>query len=228
MCAELNGSIISAALAGIVEARHTYASWTRNVGYFSWAPEYLMTVSVAQAIWEWCAPLTVWPEFRLNDALREAAPPHRRAAVAAESHRRADLLLYDASARPHAIIELKRNVEGWGRIADDVERMRQVLAAPGSSFQLGMVAFNSTLIGNGRTKGGAVLTERLGRLADQADAIRLRGWRCRMTSSRVGFDGHEHWSAAALILEKAPARQPRLGGREPSCASRTAQVPSAS
>jgi len=227
MSSGTNSAIVNAALAGIEDARNTYAAWTRNGGYFSWAPEYLITVSVAQSIWEWCAPLTVWPEFRLSDALREASPNHPRPPGRIDASRRADLLLYRAPQQPHAIIETKRNVDGWGKIAADVERLRTTLVAPSSSFQLGMIAFSSTLMGNGQVKGGFILKDRLSRLADCADDIRLPGWQCRLTARDINFDGHEHWSVAAVVLEKTPSRQTRLP-RDPACTRSATQVLSAS
>lgn len=222
-----NAAIVDAVLAGVADARHTYSAWTRNGGYFSWAPEYLITVSVAQSLWEWCAPLTVWPEFRLSDALRDtsrgaAAAPHR-----VEATRRADLLLYRDGPSPHAIVEVKRNVDGWAKIAADVERLRTTMMIPTSSFQLGMVAFSCTLMGSSKAKGGCIMKDRLSRMADCVDDIRLAGWNCRLVARGINFDGHEHWAAAAVVVEKAATpRRTRLG--DPTCADRAPQVISAS
>lgn len=227
MTSGTNSAIVDAALAGVADARHTYAAWTRNGGYFSWAPEYLITISVAQSIWEWCAPLTVWPEFRLSDALREASPTETRGPDRITASRRADLLLYRDTQQPHAIIEIKRNVDGWGKIAADIERLRTTLAAPSSSFQLGMVAFNCTLMGNSQVKGASILRDRLSRMADYADNIHQPGWHCRLTARGINFDGHEHWSAAAVVLEKTPSRQTRPP-RDPACTRSATQVLSAS
>lgn len=222
-----NTALVNAVLSGVADARQTYATWTRDGGYFAWAPEYLLTVSVAQSIWEWCAPLTVWPEFRLTDALREACPGNQRRPARTATGRRADLLVYRGTPQPHAIVEIKRNVDGWGKIAADVERLRTTLAAPGASFQLGMVAFSSTLIGGNQAKGGAILQDRLARLADCVDHIRLPGWHCRLTTRAIHFDGHEHWSAAAVVLEKSTVR-PSRRGCDPACTGSPAQVLSAS
>lgn len=195
--------IVEAILAGIADARHTYAAWTRNVGYFAWAPEYLITVSVAKAVWEWCPPVTVWPEFRLMDAIREAGlPDHPALAGRLDGNRRADLLLYREASRPHAIVEVKRNVENWSRIAPDVERMRSLVAGGDSSFQLGVVAFNCTLLGRHGDKGAAVLKDRLSRMAEAADELCLPGWRCTLSARGVNYDGHEYWSAGAVVLER--------------------------
>lgn len=222
-----NSAIVNAVLAGVADARHTYAAWTRNAGYFSWAPEYLLTVSVAQSLWEWCAPLTVWPEFRLSDALRDASPGQNRTATRTDATRRADLLLYRGGAQPHAIVEVKRNVDGWAKIAADMERLRTTVLMPGASFELGVVAFNCTLIGGTKAKGGCILKDRLSRMADCLDEIRLPGWNCRLTARGINFDGHEHWAAAAVVLEKSmPARPPRLA--DGACTGRSAQVISAS
>lgn len=221
-----SASIVQAILAGIADARHTYAAWTRNVGYFAWAPEYLITVSVAKAVWEWCAPLTVWPEYRLMDAMREAGMPDGHALPGhLDGNRRADLLLYREASRPHAVVEVKRNVEGWGRIAADVERMRTMVAGAGSSFQLGVVAFNCTLMGREGDKGAAVLKDRLSRMADAADELTVPGWRCCLAARGVSYDGHEYWSAAAVVLEREPVHIPvpvRLAPRARPPAARLA------
>ncbi|OJX71317.1 hypothetical protein [Magnetospirillum sp. 64-120] len=227
MASGSNSAIVDAVLAGVADARHTYSAWTRNGGYFSWAPEYLITVSVAQALWEWCAPMSVWPEFRLSDALRDtnrgSADPFSRN----EATRRADLLLYRGGPAPHAIVEVKRNVDGWAKIAADVERLRTTMQMPSSSFELGVVAFSSTLIGGSKAKGGGIMKDRLARMADCVGDIRLAGWRCRLVANDTQFDGHEHWAAAAVVLEKTTAsRRPVLGER--TCAGRAPQVISAS
>ncbi len=222
-----NSAIIDAVLAGVADARHTYSAWTRNGGYFSWAPEYLITVSVAQSLWEWCAPLTVWPEFRLSDALRDTSRNSPDAFNRVEATRRADLLLYRGGPSPHAIVEVKRNVDGWAKIAADVERLRTTMMIPASSFQLGLVAFSCTLIGGSKAKGGSIMKDRLSRMADCVDDIRLSGWNCRLIARGVNFDGHEHWAAAAVVLEKTTTpKRPRLG--DPTCAGRAPQVISAS
>lgn len=223
MVSDDNDLIVGAVLAGIADARHTYAAWTRNVGYFAWAPEYLITVSVAKALWEWCAPLSVWPEYRLADAMREAGIAEGNAAL--DGNRRADLLLYREGSRPHAVVEVKRNVEGWGRIAADVQRMRTMIAGA-SSFQLGIVAFNCTLLGGGGPKGTIVLKDRLSRMAEAVDELSLPGWRCTLSQRGVNWDGHEYWSAAAVVLEREEpvAALPRR--RHDPCAMPLAQVPS--
>ncbi|MCR6630060.1 MAG: hypothetical protein NVV74_08400 [Magnetospirillum sp.] len=219
---ENHGLIVDAVLAGIADAKHTYAAWTRNVGYFAWAPEYLITVSVAKALWEWCAPLSVWPEYRVQDAMREAGVADGHAQL--DGNRRADLLLYREGSRPHAVVEVKRNVEGWGRIAADVERLRTMIASDRSSFQLGIVAFNCTMLGAGGPKGAGVLRERLSRMALAADGLSLPGWRCGMSARGVNWDGHEYWSAAAVVLSReSGARQPCRTKHSP-CARARAQV----
>jgi hypothetical protein len=221
-----NGSlIVDAVLAGIADARHTYAAWTRNAGYFAWAPEYLITVSVAKAVWDWCAPLSVWPEHRLMDAMRDAGVPDLQAQL--DGNRRADLLLYRQGSRPHAVVEVKRNVEGWGRIASDIDRMSVMLASPASSFQLGIVAFNCTLLAASGVKGPAVLKDRLARLAEAAESVSVPGWRCRLSARGVSWDEHEYWSAAAVVLERErPAAEPITCRPHAPCARRPAQVTS--
>lgn len=214
--------IVDAVLAGIADAKHTYAAWTRNVGYFAWAPEYLITVSVAKAVWEWCAPLSVWPEYRLTDAMREAGVAN--GPLQSEGNRRADLLLYREGSRPHAVVEVKRNVENWGRIAGDVERLRTMVVGRKSSFQLGIVAFNCTMLGGDGTRGAGVLKDRLSRMAETAHGISLPGWRCGLLARGINWDGHEYWSAAAVVLSRETEAQQLCGNTHAPCAARSAQV----
>lgn len=196
-----NGVIVDAVLDGIGDARQTYADWTRNGGYFAWAPEYLLTVSVANALWEICGPISVWPEYRLSDALRDAGIPADHAMpVRLEGNRRADLVISGMDSRPHTIVEIKRNVDGWGRIAADVDRLRSMMAAPSSSLMRGIVAFSCTLIRNSR--GTAILHDRLSRMAEAAEELSRPGWRCRLRFNPIQWDGLEYWSAAAVILER--------------------------
>ncbi|WP_173978469.1 hypothetical protein [Magnetospirillum sp. UT-4] len=177
------------------------------MGYFAWAPEYLITVSVAKAVWEWCAPMSVWPEFRLMDAMRDAGMAGAAGVPGRlDGNRRADLLLYRNGGRPHAIVEVKRNVEGWSRIAPDVERMQAVVAGGASSFQLGVVAFNCTQMASSSANGGVVLKDRLLRMAEAADSLSRPGWRCGLSSRGVSYDGHEYWSAAAVVMERVGPR----------------------
>jgi hypothetical protein len=222
--------IVSAILAGIVEARHTYAAWTANGGYFSWAPEYLITVSVAQAVWDWCAPLTVWPEYHLGDAARDSGPASPGAPTRAwlEGNRRADLLIYRAGSRPHAVVEIKRNVDGWGRIAADLDRMRSLLSGDGGSFELGVVAFSCTHMAPADARGRALLGARLRRMAEAAEGVAEPGWRCRLTSGEINHDGHEYWSAAAVVMERADPERRRSPAkpRYSPCESRSPQVTS--
>jgi hypothetical protein len=223
-------NIVSAVLAGVVEARHTYAAWTGNGGYFAWAPEYLLTVSVAQAVWDWCAPLTVWPEFRLGDAVRDSGPTCSRATVqlAQGDNRRADLLIYGRDLRPCAVVEIKRNVDGWGRIADDVERLCSVVARKSSSFELGVVAFNCTHMAPAGGRGRGVLADRLRRLGDFAGKVRRPGWNCRLISGRIDHDGHEYWSAAVVVVERKRVKTSIRAAQTlySPCESTAAQVPS--
>ncbi|MBF0324701.1 hypothetical protein [Magnetospirillum moscoviense] len=222
--------IVSAVLAGVVEARHTYAAWTANGGYFSWAPEYLITVSVAQAVWDWCAPLTVWPEFPLGDAARDSAPagPGAPGRAWLDGNRRVDLLIYRGGSRPHAVVEIKRNVDGWGRISGDLDRMRSLLAGEGGSFQLGVVAFSCTYMAPAEPRERERFVSRLRRMAEAAEAVDEPGWRCRLTAGGINHDGHEYWSAAAVVMERADPERRRSPGkaRYSPCESRSAQVTS--
>jgi hypothetical protein len=222
--------IVGAILAGIVEARHTYAAWTGNNGYFAWAPEYLMTVSVAQAVWDWCTPLTVWPEFRLGDAVRDSGAPPCGQPVPGrlDGNRRADLLIYRGGSRPHAVVEIKRNVGGWSRIAADVDRMRSLVSASGSSFELGVVAFNCTYMAHAGERERAVLQDRLLRMADTADDVCQPGWRCRLSCGGINHDGHEYWSVAAVVMERSDSDPALLAEntRYSTCESASRQVPS--
>jgi hypothetical protein len=194
-------------MEGIAEAKSTYSAWTARGAYFAWVPEYVITVSVARTLSQWCSWLTVWPEYRLADAMRDAGMGGGPRCHVGDN-RRADLLLCWGGDRPRALIEVKRNVESWARIATDVERLQTLLSTadgPGS-FELGMVAFSSTVPGNGHDcRALDRLNDRLARVAALARSITLPGWRCGFRSRTAEFDGHEYWAAGAVVLERLEA-----------------------
>lgn len=201
-------TIINCTLAGIAEAQRTYASLTHNGGYFSWAPEYLITVSVAKVLGEACGGLAVWPEHNIADAARDAGAVGRGRQPQPDRQRRADLLLYPANdSRPRAIIEIKRNVDRLTRIAADLARVRATVTANGehNSFELALVAFSTTLISNGEGSAWATLSHRLSRMARGAADLSTGGWRCYLRTGCLAHDGHEFWSAAAVVLERERA-----------------------
>ncbi len=199
--------VVTATIEGIAEAKSAYSAWTGRGGYFAWAPEYVITVSVARTLAQWCSWLTIWPEYRLVDAMRDAGIGRTGPKPIPNDNRRADLLLCWNGDRPRALIEVKRNVESWARIATDVARLQSLLSkaeGPGS-FELGVVAFSSTVLGDrGDRAARDLLNERLKRVARAACALTLPGWQCGFRARPVEFDGHEYWAAAAVVLERCP------------------------
>lgn len=208
-----NEIIINATLAGIGDAQRTYSELTSNSGYFSWAPEYLITVSVAKALRLQCDAVTVWPEHNISDALRDAGAGGGDCR-SEDGHRRADLLLYSArDMRPQAIIEIKHNVDRWGRIADDLVRVRETVGSNGAenSFEMAIVAFATTLLSNaGEGKAWRTLGGRLARLADEASSLSDDRWRCFLRAGTLAFNRHEYWAAGAVVLERREQAGRRL------------------
>ncbi|MBI5163631.1 MAG: hypothetical protein HY985_06995 [Magnetospirillum sp.] len=202
-------TIVWAAMAGITEAQRTYAEWTRNIGYFSWAPEYLLTVSIANLLREHCGALTVWPEHSVADAARDAGAADAGIPQHMAANGRADLLLYWAkSPQPRAVIEVKRNVQSWNCIADDLARARALVLrnGKGNSFQLAMVVFSTTLVSRtDEARAIRTLTGRLARFASSADALSRTDWRCYLRAGDIAGTGEEYWAPAAVVFERRHA-----------------------
>jgi uncharacterized metal-binding protein len=150
MARELKDLVVSATLKAINKAQERYFDMTGN-GVWLWeAPEYFLTVKIAEAIFDACDKKTlVSLEEQVKGALYEAnAIGKGKMPKAVHSNGKADIVLYALDGKPFALVEVKNKITSYvtykkSRIQKDVKRIGEILKrnADSSSIDFGLVAF---------------------------------------------------------------------------------------
>jgi len=135
--------IIEACLDGIEESFSLYKQWSG--GEWLWnAPEYLMTVKIAEEISKISQNQLVTLEDNL-EYLLDVAGANRKGIIFEDirGNGRSDIVLWWVNRTPRAIIEVKNSVYGITKIDKDICRIKSVLKQEKrySKIQFGIVTF---------------------------------------------------------------------------------------
>ncbi len=136
-------NIIEACLNGIEESFSIYKQWSG--GEWLWnAPEYLMTVKIADEISKISQNQLVTLEDNL-EYLLDVAGANRKGIISEDirGNGRSDIVLWWGNRTPRAIIEVKNAVYGITKIDKDIRRIKCVLEQEKkySKIQFGVVTF---------------------------------------------------------------------------------------
>lgn len=146
--------IIESTLDGIDESMEVYQKWSG--GEWLWnAPEYLITVKIAENIANLNGSKYITLEDNI-DYILDISNAKNKGQVSdlARANGRSDIVLWWASGVPRAIIEVKNAVFRLDKIAQDIDRIQEVLKSEqlDNSLQFGLIAF---YIDRGYKKGNA-------------------------------------------------------------------------
>jgi len=146
--------IIESTLDGIDESMEVYQKWSG--GEWLWnAPEYLITVKIAENIANLNGNKYITLEDNVDYILDLSnAKDKGQVSDLVRANGRSDIVLWWASGVPRAIIEVKNAVFRLDKIAQDIDRIQEVLKNKqlDNSLQFGLIAF---YIDRGYKKGNA-------------------------------------------------------------------------
>lgn len=137
--------IIESTLDGIDESMEVYQKWSG--GEWLWnAPEYLITVKIAENIAKINGSKYITLEDNVDYILDISNAKDKgkgQVSDLARGNGRSDIVLWWASGIPRAIIEVKNAVFRLDKIAQDIDRIQEVLKSQqlDSSLQFGLIAF---------------------------------------------------------------------------------------
>ncbi len=135
--------IIESTLDGIDESMKIYQKWSG--GEWLWnAPEYLITVKVAENIANINGSKYITLEDNVDYILDLSNDKDKgQVSELARANGRSDIVLWWASGTPRAIIEVKNAVFRLDKIAQDIDRIQEVLKNEqlDTSLQFGLIAF---------------------------------------------------------------------------------------
>jgi len=135
--------IIEATLDGIDESMNVYQKWSG--GEWLWnAPEYLITVKIAENIANLDGNKYITLEDNV-DYILDVSNAKAKGEISdlARTNGRSDIVLWWARGTPRAIIEVKNAVFRLDKIAQDIDRIQEVLKSKklDTSLQFGLIAF---------------------------------------------------------------------------------------
>lgn len=130
--------IIHATHKGIQNSFKDYEEWSG--GEWLWnAPEYLITVKIAQSIAKIDAGKYVTLEDNVDYVLTEGGKKARVKKVARKNGR-SDIVLWFKNCYPRAIIEVKNSVYTIRKIEEDIDRIEEVIKKS-KTIDWGLIAF---------------------------------------------------------------------------------------
>lgn len=135
--------IIESTLDGIDESMEIYQKWSG--GEWLWnAPEYLITVKIAENIANINGSKYITLEDNVDYILDVSNDKDKgQVSELARANGRSDVVLWWANGTPRAIIEVKNAVFRLDKIAQDIDRIQEVLKNEqlDTSIQFGLIAF---------------------------------------------------------------------------------------
>jgi len=201
--------LIRAAFSGMQVAERKFSSLTSNTVHLNRAPEYLMTVNVADKLGKTAPNHLTWLEFQLNQARSDARGNRPQAARPfGRGNGRCDILMcWAASQEPRAAFEIKRDVQSLNKIKGDVERILYLMddGIDGNTLQFGAVMFNTMAECR---HGGHVIKARVAQFREH-----LEGWRTTLGGKNRRLNiisggikkrrAGDYWAPLALVAERA-------------------------
>ncbi|MGD9623986.1 MAG: hypothetical protein AB7U51_04945 [Arcobacter sp.] len=135
--------LIDAIQSGIIDSHETYLKWSYDEWLWN-APEYLMTVKIAQKIDEIDKNKFITLEDNVEKILDIANAKGRgKLPTKIRSNGRFDIVVWWANGHPRAIIEVKNSVYKFANIEEDIIRICKTLnrKSADSKIQYGFIAF---------------------------------------------------------------------------------------
>lgn len=203
--------LIRAAFNGMQVAERKFSSLTSNTVHLNRAPEYLLTVNVAEKLGKSAPNHLTWLEFQLNKArsdVRGCEPVEVPAETSIHQNGRCDILMcWAASKEPRAAFEIKRDVQSLNKIKGDVERILYLMGdgVDGNTLQFGAVMFNTMAES---AHGRHVIKARVAQFREHLEDWRtnLGGKNRRLNIISGGIKKRragDYWAPMALVAERA-------------------------
>ena len=203
--------LIRAAFNGMQAAERKFSALTSNSVYLNRAPEYLLTVNVAEKLGKSAPNHLTWLEFQLSQARSERRGDHHRPThMYGRGDGRCDILMcWAASKEPRAAFEIKRDVQSLNKIKTDVERILYLMGdgVDGNTLQFGAVMFNTMAES---MHGQQVIKSRVSQFREQLEDWRVtlggKHRRLNIIAGRVKKRrAGDYWAPLALVAERAQA-----------------------
>lgn len=204
--------LLRAAFSGMNDAERKFSSLTSNTAHLNRAPEYLLTVNVAEKLGISAPNHLTLLEFNIcqTRSARSGLPPPPPPTHGRGNGRCDILMCWAASKEPRAAFEIKRDVQSLNKIKSDVERILYLMnggGVDGNTLQFGAVMFNTMAE---CMQGRHIIKTRVSHFRDQLEEWRVTmgGKKCRLniiSGSIKKRQAGDYWAPLALVAERMKA-----------------------
>jgi len=198
--------LIRAAFEGMQMAERSFSALTSNSVHFNCAPEYLMTVNIAEKLGKTAPNHLTWLEYKLRHARSDIRTGEGDPKPVLNRARCDILMCWAYSKEPRAAFEIKRDVQSLSKIKRDVERILYLMGegCDGNTLQFGAVMFNTMAES---LHGKKVIRDRVAQfhdqLADWRDGFDDKKHRLNIIAGEIKKRrAGDHWAPLALVAER--------------------------
>ena len=194
--------IISKTSKGVRKAQQLYEKWSG--GDWLWqAPEYLLTVCIAQEITKTPGSHFLTLENNVRATIEEAGRLRRGGQPKnLRLKGRFDIVVWWGNGVPRAVIEVKNQPSGFSSIQEDVARICSTLKAE-TDIRCGLIAYYLSFCSGERKEAEDRLTDRVDELSEKArNYVRNEGMRLKRYPGRVKLVGDSAWTAEVLKISR--------------------------
>jgi len=191
-------SINGATLTGIKDAQEKFLKWSGG-WWLGCAPEYLLTCSIAEAIYNAEGSCFVTLEHSVTEMMCEiGVKRHGPWPKKLRGNGRADIVVWWASDNPRAIVEVKTNVYSLNKIISDIDRIEKTLIKNGKNgyVQFGTLAFFTDASDSNKSKSGEILKSRIQGWYDKIKDKDRYGRKLKVEYDfNIETDGEDSWAS---------------------------------
>lgn len=195
--------IITATLSGIKKSQRQYEKWSG--GFWLWnAPEYLITVNVANKISEIGGPQFITLENGSKTMIEDAGARGRgRLPNDIREKGKVDILLWYGNDKPRGIIEIKNFIYDYRQYEKDIKRIKQSLKlnANQSSLQFGLLGYCDSADDGKQKSAKQKINDKTRRIEKKIRDILGNEFLVSTKTSKIYQNEGSAWSAICILIK---------------------------
>lgn len=195
--------IVKATLAGIKKSQKQYEAWSG--GSWLWeAPEYLITVNVANKIYDLVGPKYITLENNAKSTISDAGCLGKgRLPRDLRERGKVDLLLWWGNNKPRAVIEIKNFIYDKNQYEKDIKRIKELLKRKPSesSLQFGILGFCDSADNGSQKSAKEKINDKIKTIKNNLKDILDEDFQTSIKSTRIYEIEDSAWCASCILIK---------------------------
>jgi hypothetical protein len=198
--------IVKATLSGIKKSQIQYEKWSG--GFWLWnAPEYLITMNVANKISEIAGPKYITLEYGSKSTIKDAGARGKgRLPKDVREKGRVDILLWWGNDKPRAVIEIKNYIYDIKQYDKDIKRIRELLKlnSDQSSLQFALFCFCDSADDGVQKSAKQKIIDKKVNIKNKIINILGGNFQVSMKSTKIYEIEDSAWCASCILIKHKP------------------------